>query len=666
MLMYKTSSPQRNGGFAHGGDFSAVGAGMQQSNLMEMMKVQLMSMMMFRSTQPGHDTSNGQSGLFTMMYSMVAIAVIERIMAFLPVMLSYLQVYLDRRWKDSQQTILDSVSALSGKKDAGDDNSAGEPKHKEIMASIRFFAKTNNADNIVCDALFDFVTNLPAVKKVLYTNKTFLINNTDSVLLDNNDEIYAQLHKVFSIEDTEESPQILDVYSYHLDIHGLRQFIEKVTANYTRKIQNKLGDNLYFFNGMPTKIPAINGVKDYSRAMPILPFSMKRFQTNRRFRNVLGAQSRLIQKRVEFFKNNKKWYDDKGIPYTLGLLLCGPPGGGKTSTIKCIANELQRHIVNISFSGDITKTQLETLFYSETINVVNNGRTESFSIPIDKRIYVIEDVDCDNNDIVMDRELLADASSAPRSQNSSLPFSATTTAGAGAGGAQVTITSPSTGFPFENVSGVTTTSDTPSDMWSAMNSNFELHGDLSVKSKLPDLASKGPSSTFSSLSILDAGITQKKPDGTLTRIGAAELEAATAAASGAILPFSEDPTGAPKAKEQDPNKLTLSCLLNLLDGVLETPGRILIMTSNYPGTLDKALIRPGRIDLITEFERCNHATVQEFIETFYDVQLTDAERQQLENETTEYMYTPAELSKILFECFESHAMAIDRLCKKAN
>ncbi len=663
---------------------------MQQSNFMEMMKVQLMSMMMFRSTQPGHDTSNGQSGLFTMMYSMVAIAVIERIMAVLPVLLGYLQMYLDRRWNSSQKTILDTVSALSGKKDAGDDNSGGEPKHKEITASIRFFAKSNNADNIVCDALFDFVTNLPAVKKVLYTNKTYLINNTDSVLLDNNDEIYAQLHKVFSLEDTEESPQILDVYSYHLDIHGLRQFIEKVTANHTRKIQNKLGDNLYFFNGMPTKIPAINGVKDYSRAMPILPFSMKRFQTNRRFRNVLGAQSRMIQKRVEFFKNNKKWYDDKGIPYTLGLLLCGPPGGGKTSTIKCIANELQRHIVNISFSGEITKTQLETLFYSDTINVVNNGRTESFSIPIDKRIYVIEDVDCDNNDIVMDRELLADASSPlalPPSQKSSLPLSsATTTAVAGAGGAQVTITSPSTGFPFEYVSGVTTTSDTPSDMWSAMNSNFELHGDLSVKSKLPDLESKGPPSTFSSLSILDAGIVHRKTDGTVTRVGAAELEttkretsahlsglhSASASASASVsaavatLPFSDDPTAAPKAKEQDPNKLTLSCLLNLLDGVLETPGRILIMTSNYPGTLDKALIRPGRIDLITEFERCNHATVQEFIETFYDVKLTDAERHRLETETTEHAYTPAELSKILFECFESHTLAIDRLCKKAN
>merc|ERR1712038_682793 len=42
--------------------------------------------------------------------------------------------------------------------------------------------------------------------------------------------------------------------------------------------------------------------------------------------------------------------------------------------------------------------------------------------------------------------------------------------------------------------------------------------------------------------------------------------------------------------------LNLSGLLNVLDGVVDTPDRILIMTSNHPEKLDPALIRPGRID----------------------------------------------------------------------
>ncbi|OAQ62556.1 BCS1 protein precursor [Purpureocillium lilacinum] len=47
--------------------------------------------------------------------------------------------------------------------------------------------------------------------------------------------------------------------------------------------------------------------------------------------------------------------------------------------------------------------------------------------------------------------------------------------------------------------------------------------------------------------------------------------------------------------------LSLSGLLNILDGVAAQEGRILIMTTNYIDKLDKALIRPGRVDKIIPF-----------------------------------------------------------------
>jgi ATP-dependent 26S proteasome regulatory subunit len=43
---------------------------------------------------------------------------------------------------------------------------------------------------------------------------------------------------------------------------------------------------------------------------------------------------------------------------------------------------------------------------------------------------------------------------------------------------------------------------------------------------------------------------------------------------------------------QKVDKLNLSGLLNVLDGVVDTPGRIVIMTSNHPELLDPALFRP--------------------------------------------------------------------------
>ena len=44
------------------------------------------------------------------------------------------------------------------------------------------------------------------------------------------------------------------------------------------------------------------------------------------------------------------------------------------------------------------------------------------------------------------------------------------------------------------------------------------------------------------------------------------------------------------------DKLDLAGLLNVLDGVVDSPNRIVIMTTNHPEKLDPALIRPGRIN----------------------------------------------------------------------
>merc|ERR1740120_591900 len=42
--------------------------------------------------------------------------------------------------------------------------------------------------------------------------------------------------------------------------------------------------------------------------------------------------------------------------------------------------------------------------------------------------------------------------------------------------------------------------------------------------------------------------------------------------------------------------LNLAGLLNVLDGVVDSPSRVVVMTTNHPDRLDPALIRPGRIN----------------------------------------------------------------------
>jgi len=55
----------------------------------------------------------------------------------------------------------------------------------------------------------------------------------------------------------------------------------------------------------------------------------------------------------------------------------------------------------------------------------------------------------------------------------------------------------------------------------------------------------------------------------------------------------------------DQTGVTLSGLLNALDGVSSREGRVLFLTTNHPDRLDPALIRPGRVDRKVELA---HAT----------------------------------------------------------
>ena len=62
---------------------------------------------------------------------------------------------------------------------------------------------------------------------------------------------------------------------------------------------------------------------------------------------------------------------------------------------------------------------------------------------------------------------------------------------------------------------------------------------------------------------------------------------------------------------------TLSSLLNILDGISEDHGRILIMTSNCWNKLDPALIRPGRIDIEIELSNINNEILEDYVFKYY-------------------------------------------------
>lgn len=71
------------------------------------------------------------------------------------------------------------------------------------------------------------------------------------------------------------------------------------------------------------------------------------------------------------------------------------------------------------------------------------------------------------------------------------------------------------------------------------------------------------------------------------------------------------------AKEESKGKISLSALLNVLDGVASQEGRVLIMTTNHVEKLDEALIRPGRVDIKVEFRLADRAMMAALFRSIY-------------------------------------------------
>ncbi|THH30106.1 hypothetical protein EUX98_g4087 [Antrodiella citrinella] len=91
------------------------------------------------------------------------------------------------------------------------------------------------------------------------------------------------------------------------------------------------------------------------------------------------------------------------------------------------------------------------------------------------------------------------------------------------------------------------------------------------------------------------------------------------------------------------SRVTLSGLLNTLDGIGAREGRLLFGTSNYASRLDPALRRSGRFDVYVEFKLASRYQGEELFKRFYTI--TDSD-QIAKDEKTSDEGTVAELEDI--------------------
>jgi len=216
------------------------------------------------------------------------------------------------------------------------------------------------------------------------------------------DGVYLLIERVYTHRETKNS-DFTDYKKVNFtllmdkkrDISVLYSFISKCEKLYNKKIEDKMMGKIFIYEFLQSEAvggskynddDSYGGNRQDQRLSNILCSEYQLNTTKNLRKNCFFTDVDKIIKRIDFFINNKAWYEARGIPYQLGLLFYGPPGCGKTSTIKAIARELDRHIINVNDIDKIKKvSDLKNIFYGDYIN----GR----HIPTNKRIYVIDEFD---------------------------------------------------------------------------------------------------------------------------------------------------------------------------------------------------------------------------------------------------------------------------------
>ena len=370
-------------------------------------------------------------------------------------------------------------------------------KDKKSQINLTFILNNINMNSISKDVIYQqylSIVNYIKLKNICRIKFTS-DNNGKLTLLDDNSEINIS-DNIFidsEVKNNSSGANInitykLLIYSYKHKIHKLHKFIDKcMKLLYGENHQEKNNLQYYF------KFNNVNQMNNN------IIYDEYNFVSNKDFKNIFFEEKTKLISNLNLFMNNEKWYKDKGLPHSLGIILHGPPGTGKTSCIKAMAKHCNRHIIDIPLSKIKTSNELKLVFNDKKIN--------NREIPLNNRIYVFEDIDC----------MLSIVGNRNDNDN-------------------------------KNKNLINVINNTPPEELKTLNKIIE--------------------------------------------------------------------------KNAEP-EYNLDTLLNLIDGLVEADGRILIMTTNRYELLDKALIRPGRFDSHILLDNCTIEIMIEIIEHFYSVKITD-------------------------------------------
>ncbi|CAB9496368.1 Mitochondrial chaperone BCS1 [Seminavis robusta] len=482
---------------------------------------------------------------------------------------------------------------------------------------------------------------------------------------------------------------------YHLRSRGptsIDDFVDKAYSWYLDELR-KLEDNSRHYYEL-NKVESEDGASNAT-------YKRYKLSDEKTFESLFFKEKEKLLKTVQHFQDKTGRFSIKGFPHKLGLLLHGPPGTGKTSMIKALANHTGRSIVNVPLAKIRTNTELQSVFFDNRYSV--QGEDVAIKLGYKDVIYVLEDVDAATNVVkrrdgkkaddlqkenlelppaksiwrmllessdedcrelvkeLMEKSDRLKAEATKPEVVRSLASGMSQLPGLGlvgsADGTLAKIGEDALETANATIEGRETVDKYLGMHVKPLKALLEQGADVNDALVQELLSIPGASTSMSVPSSGTATPVEREPslDAVMADGAQAIGQQTTELLVGPFLPegvATADGGGNDKPKKAayssyNKDKLSLSGLLNVLDGVVDTPGRMLIMTTNHPEQLDPALIRPGRIDSKILMSFMATDDIMKMLEHYFQEELTNKQRLRIGDLALNL--TPAEVEQLAAE-----------------
>ena len=436
----------------------------------------------------------------------------------------------------------------------------------KFKAITHYLLKENNEE----------ISNFNEVMKTVQSNYydedqleyVMLPEYNQKILLCKNNNIYLEIivneKKTLDEEkDNKKKSETDKFYMYKLTIPQrfkytlLQEFVKMCENVYEDEVNNKKTHMVFEYLSSEKDEDGVSTLKFHEYPFKSNKFLNKNIYFEGKEKLIEYVDKFKVKKEGDIMTEHEKEYEEVGVTFKASLLLRGPPGCGKSCTIRGILNRTGRHGVIVTWSKLKTCADVCSLFRQTIIN--------DKKYTMDQLCFIFEDFDANCSDILKKRSSKVDGLNVLSS-----------------GGGVTKLLKNNSKNKLDEDEECENKSDLLTDMQKIM---------LLNKSHIED-------------------------------------------------------------------ELTLECVLNVLDGIIELHNVMIIFTTNHLEQIDPAFTRSGRIDFHLEFTLATVNIIKEMLQTIRKIDVANTKYKKYFDKMMDYVISPADVQNICFKYKDENAIEI--------